>query len=79
MPPDDYFTAAELRVSARHNLTDSRTQAQLYWAAARIETLETELERTRQAWVNGDDPMCDDVCVIACKGPCGVGEAATDD
>ena len=68
----DYFTPAELRVSARHNLTDARTQAQLHWAAARIETLETELERTRQAWVNGDDPMCDDVCVVACKGPCGL-------
>jgi len=36
-----------------------------------IERLRTELERTRQAWVNGDDPMCDDVCVIECKGPCG--------
>jgi len=37
-----------------------------------IERLTAELERTRQAWVNGDDPMCDDVCVIECKGPCGV-------
>jgi len=37
-----------------------------------IERLRTELERTRQAWVNGDDPMCEDVCVTECKGPCGV-------
>ena len=40
-------------------------------ATDEIERLRTELERTRQAWVNGDDPMCDDVCVIECKGPCG--------
>ncbi len=40
------------------------------WAADRITKLEAELERTRQAWVNGDDPMCDDVCLTACKGPC---------
>lgn len=45
---------------------------------ARITELEAELERTRQAWVDGDDPMCEDVCVIACKGPC-VGSGATND
>ena len=31
-----------------------------------------ELERTRQAWVDGEDTDCEDVCTIACKGPCGV-------
>lgn len=35
--------------------------------------LRAELERTRRAWVDGDDPMCQDVCMIECKGPCGVG------
>ena len=39
---------------------------------ARIAELEAELERTRQAWAHGDDPMCEDVCTVACKGPCGV-------
>ncbi|MCP3879335.1 MAG: hypothetical protein GY701_13240 [Sulfitobacter sp.] len=39
--------------------------------AAELERLEAELERTRQAWVDGDDPECDDVCVVVCKGPCG--------
>ena len=38
----------------------------------RVAALTADLERTRQAWVNGDDPMCDDVCVVACKGPCGL-------
>jgi hypothetical protein len=33
-------------------------------------------ERIRQAWVNGDDPMCEDVCVVQCKGPCGAGESS---
>ena len=39
----------------------------------RIAELEANLERTRQAWVDGDDPMCEDVCLVECKGPCGVG------
>ena len=56
LPPDDGPTTADL----------------CHQAAERIAKLEAELERTRQAWVNGDDPMCDDVCVIECKGPCGV-------
>jgi len=30
-------------------------------AADRIEELEAELERTRQAWVDGDDPLCEDL------------------
>lgn len=38
---------------------------------ATIARLEGEVERTRQAWVDGEDPMCEDVCLIACKGPCG--------
>lgn len=37
----------------------------------RIAELEAELERTRQAWVDGEDPMCEDVCLVECKGPCG--------
>jgi len=37
-----------------------------------IGRLRTELERTRQAWVNGDDPMCEDVCQVTCKHACGV-------
>ena len=37
----------------------------------RIAELEADLERTRQAWVDGEDPDCEDVCVVACKGPCG--------
>lgn len=32
-----------LRESARHNLTDSRTQLQLTWAAARLDRLTTHL------------------------------------
>ena len=39
-----------------------------------VEDLAAELERTRQAWVDGEDPMCDDVCQWACKGPCGVSQ-----
>ena len=40
--------------------------------AERFEAMADELERTRQAWVDGADPMCEDVCTVACKGPCGV-------
>ena len=39
--------------------------------AFRVGQLEADLERTRQAWVDGDEPMCEDVCMVACKGPCG--------
>jgi hypothetical protein len=39
---------------------------------AEVERLTAELERTRQAWVNGEDALCEDVCEIACKSPCGV-------
>ncbi len=52
------------------HLGDSPDYELAIGAADRITKLETELERTRQAWVNGDDPMCDDVCLTACKGPC---------
>ena len=51
-----------------------------YWSgreaalAAELVRLRTELERTRQAWVSEDDPMCEDVCMETCKGPCGVKE-----
>lgn len=37
-----------------------------------IQQLEDQLEATRQAWVNEEDPRCDNVCVISCKGACGV-------
>jgi hypothetical protein len=37
-----------------------------------IERLTIDLEWTRQCWVDRDDPLCEDVCVIACKGVCGV-------
>lgn len=37
-------------------------------------SLAAELERTRQAWVDGEDPHCEDVCQWACKGPCGVSQ-----
>jgi hypothetical protein len=43
----------------------------------RIEELEAELERTRQAWVDGESPDCEEVCMVACKGPCGVNAEAT--
>lgn len=43
-------------------------------AAEALREAEAELERTRQAWVNGDDPYCEDVCQIACKGPCGISD-----
>lgn len=36
----EYLNVEELRVSADHNLTDSRTKAQLHWAANLIEELE---------------------------------------
>lgn len=42
-------------------------------AADRIEELERELARTRRQWVDGADPMCEDVCLDVCRGPCGVG------
>jgi hypothetical protein len=38
----------------------------------RIAELEAELEATRQSWVDGEAPDCEEVCVIGCKGPCGV-------
>jgi hypothetical protein len=38
----------------------------------RITELEAELERTRQAWVDEEDPRCEDVCLVACKGACGL-------
>lgn len=39
---------------------------------AEIERLRSDLEWTRQQWVNGEEPLCEDVCEIQCKGPCGV-------
>jgi len=40
---DRWLNVAELRVSAEHNLTDSRTRAQLFWAADRIAELEATI------------------------------------
>jgi hypothetical protein len=39
-PTPDYFTPEALVESAQHNLTDSRTRSQLFWAAATIERLQ---------------------------------------
>ena len=52
---DRYLTVLELRASADHNLTDSRTKSQLYWAADRIEQLEAELRLVAGWFVKGDD------------------------
>ncbi len=40
-----WHSTPELRASAEHNLTDSRTKMQLYWAATEIERLKGWLER----------------------------------
>ena len=39
-----------------------------------IERLRNELAWTRRSWVAGDDPMCEDVCLEVCQGPCGAGD-----
>ena len=65
-------------MSSSDDLTEGAVDAMVYCREHgidpydRIAQLEADLERTRQAWVDGEDPMCEDVCVVACKGPCGV-------
>lgn len=46
---DRWLNVAELRVSAEHNLTDSRTRAQLFWAADRIEQSDRTIAELREA------------------------------
>ena len=58
-----------LRASARHNLTDSRTKHQLYWAAEMIESLRFERDRYRQALAKIVNPF--PVSGTGCVG-CGV-------
>ena len=85
MSPNNVIAAAShlLREAADRIDADAETIAthkaeadSLYQDGVRlgeqVAALTADLERTRQAWVNGDDPMCDDVCVVACKGPCGL-------
>lgn len=49
-----FLTTTELRVSAQHNLTDARTQHQLYWAAEKIEQSEETVDRLARALARTD-------------------------
>ena len=64
-PTPDYFNPDALIESAQHNLTDSRTRSQLFWAAAEIERLQkalyemTELARTLRGHLLDQQAMPD--------------------
>lgn len=43
--------------------------ARMKWASEEIKRLEAELQRTRAAWVAGDDPDCSETCLEQCQLP----------
>lgn len=66
--PDDLRSIAALCRSRDFQLWAERLEA----LADQLPVMENEIAAWRRAFVEGDGPMCEDVCLRECLGVCGV-------